>query len=100
MRAATSFYRRPSVKARSENPALPHKRAGVGKGAGGGRLGWTKNFFAGFPIPRSPLPQKLGTDPTIVNKIKGLRGFGGRVEGGEGAGVGGGEGLALGEVWG
>ena len=29
--------------------------------------------------------QKLGTDPTIVNKIKGLRGFGGRVEGGAGA---------------
>jgi len=26
----------------------------------------------------SPLPQNLGTDPTIVNKIKGLRGFGGR----------------------
>ena len=56
------------------------KRAGVGKGAGG-RLGVGENFFcqlsrSPFPIPRSPI--ELGTDPTIVNKIKGLRGFWGR----------------------
>ena len=53
---------------------------GWGKARAAERLGWTKIFFQSaspFPIPRSPLPQKLGTDPTIVNKIKGLRVFGG-----------------------
>ena len=30
-----------------------------------------------FPVPRFPLPDRIG-DPTIVNKIKGLRGFRGR----------------------
>ena len=40
-----------------------------------------ENFFQPafpFPVPHSPFPQNLGTDPAIVNKIKGLRGFGGR----------------------
>ena len=41
--------------------------------ARGGKLGWMKNFFASIPFP---VPQKLGTDPTIANKIKGLRRFG------------------------
>ena len=61
-----------------------------------------ENFFSQFsrspfPIPRlssvalakedSPLPQNLGTDPTIGRKIKGLGGFwgGGGVEWGRGA---------------
>ena len=77
----------------------------MGKGASEGRLGWAKFFFASFPVPSAlaslgvfaspwvanprkgrlrspfPIPQKLGTDPTIANKIKGLRGFGGRAQG-------------------
>ena len=84
---------------------------GGGEGRARREIGVDENFFSQlsrspFPIPRlssvalakedSPFPQKLGTDPTIANKIKGLRGFGGRVEGGVGAGVGGGEGVALG----
>ena len=61
---------------------------------------WVANPRKGRLRSPFPVPQKLGTGPTIANKIKGLRGFVGRVEGGEGAGVGGGEGVALGEVWG
>ena len=48
-------------------------------------IGVDEKFFqpaSPFPILRSPLPQNLGTDPTKVNKIKGLRGFGGRSGGG------------------
>ena len=56
---------------------------GWGKARAAGDWGGRKIFFAGFPIPRSPLPHKLGTDPTIVNKIKGLRDFRGQ-SGGEG----------------
>ena len=61
---------------------------------------WVANPRKGRLRSSFPIPQKLGTGPTIANKIKGLRCFGGRVEGGEGAGVGGGEGLALGVIWG
>ena len=52
---------------------------GWGKARAGKILGGRKSFLPAspFPILRSPLPQNLGTDPTIVNKIKGLRGFGG-----------------------
>ena len=55
-------------------------RGGWGKARAGEILGGRKIFQPAFPfpVPHSPLPQKLGTDPTIVNKIKGLRGFGGR----------------------
>ena len=61
------------------------KRAGVGKGARGGRLGVGENFSSQhphYPFPGSRYPIGLGTDPTIVNKIKGLRGFRGRSGGG------------------
>ena len=61
---------------------------------------WVANPRKGRLRSSFPIPQKLGTDPTIGRKIKGLRGFGGRAQGGEGAGVGGGEGVALGVVWG
>ena len=59
-------------------------RGGVGRGA----EGRGRNFSSQhphYPFPGSRYPIGLGTDPTIVNKIKGLRGFGGRVEGGAGA---------------
>ncbi len=40
-------------------------RAEVGKGAQGGRLGWTKIFFPAFPfpVPHSPLPDRIGDRP-------------------------------------
>ena len=48
---------------------------------GGGRCtkGGGENFSSQYPrspFPGSRYPIGLGTDPTIVNKIKGLRGFG------------------------
>ena len=62
--------------ARGGDATAVRPRAGVEKGVGGGNFGWTKNFFAGFPVPHSPfpVPPKLGTDPAIANKIKGFWG--------------------------
>ena len=45
---------------------------------------WVANPRKGRLRSSFPIPQKLGADPTIANKIKGLSGFGGRVEGGTG----------------
>ncbi len=56
-------------------------RGGVGRGAEGRcTKGGGENFSSQhphYPFPGSRYPIGLGTDPTIVNKIKGLRGFGG-----------------------
>ena len=51
------------------------RRGGRRRTKGGG-----ENFSSQhphYPFPGSRYPIGLGTDPTIVNKIKGLRGFGG-----------------------
>ena len=46
----------------------PSRARRRGRAREAGDWGWAKIFFASFPIPHSPFPDRIG-DPTIANKI-------------------------------